>query len=140
MHDNSNDSTDQPNRRLAAVVDVDGVWYGPDSDPADVAKVAHRITNPKAWTSAVPGGGQSPGPGGTRAGTSGGARLARTVDVLGVQYGPDDHVPDDIARHIRNPKAWEGGEVPDLGPTDPGAGAGGAGGAGAPARRTSVHR
>lgn len=36
--------------KLAAYVDVDGVWYGPDSDvPADVAK---RIDNPKAWAEA----------------------------------------------------------------------------------------
>lgn len=34
-------------RKLAAVVYVDGVAYGPDNQPP--ADVADQITNPKAW-------------------------------------------------------------------------------------------
>ncbi len=114
MQDNTSASTTDGGgapRRLAATVEVDGQWYGPDSDPADVAKIADKIRNPKAW--AADGDTSNDEPAGVD-GTGGGHRLARPVDVGGVTYGPGDYVPDHVARQIRNPKAWEGGQVPDL--------------------------
>lgn len=35
-----------------------------------------------------------------------GKKLARHVTVAGATYGPGDNVPADIAKQIRNPKAW----------------------------------
>lgn len=101
------------NKKLARHVTVGTKTYGPDDDvPADVME---QITNPKAWQplddddrddeetfSAAR----------RKAGTSSGHRLATTVTVGTRSYGPDDHVPDDVAAQIRNPKAWEGGELP----------------------------
>ncbi|TDB98259.1 hypothetical protein E1091_07840 [Micromonospora fluostatini] len=41
--------------------------------------------------------------------------MVRPVSVDGAWYGPDDEVPDTVARRIRNPKAWVDGVMPDLG-------------------------
>ncbi|MGB3443885.1 MAG: hypothetical protein WBA97_34540 [Actinophytocola sp.] len=38
--------------KLNTNVNVDGVWYGPDSDVPDA--VAARISNPKVWDGAPP--------------------------------------------------------------------------------------
>jgi hypothetical protein len=42
-------------------------------------------------------------------------KLARTVNVAGSVYGPDDDVPADVAEQITNPEAWE---KTDLGDAD----------------------
>ncbi|MBQ1047860.1 hypothetical protein KBX50_05225 [Micromonospora sp. C51] len=95
-------------KRLATTVYVAGRAWGPADDvPAEVAEL---ITNPKAWaTDDEP----EPKEAKTRkAGTRAGVRLASTVHVGGRSYGPDDEVPDDVARRVTNPKAWEGGKAP----------------------------
>lgn len=52
----------------------------------------------------------------------GGPRLASYVHVLNPDtdatesFGPDDQVPDWAARLITNPKAWAGGQPPELEP------------------------
>ncbi len=96
---------------LGADVEVGGTWYGPDSDLPD--EVAEQINNPKAWAD-YGSTGSSPAPAG-KVGTDSGARLARSVDIGGTMYGPDSYVPTDVAARITNPKAWEGGKLPDLG-------------------------
>lgn len=42
------------------------------------------------------------------------AKLISTVHVDGLVFEPDQEVPDTVARLITNPKAWEGGALPDL--------------------------
>jgi hypothetical protein len=99
-------------RRLARAVSVGADWYqAGDEVPDDIAK---KITNPKAWMSddEISAASAKTGSSGKRPGTTGGARLAFYVAVDGDSYGPDDHVPDDIAKKITNPKAWEGGKLP----------------------------
>ena len=76
--------------------------------PADVAE---KITNPKAWVP-VDEDDTTNGDANPDAGTTSGHRLATTVTIGGRSYGPDDHIPDDVADQIRNPKAWEGGQIP----------------------------
>lgn len=98
-------------KKLAGMVAVDGVWYGPDSDLPEA--VAAKITNPKAWATAVaevPVVAAPKAKGGTRSG----ARLARSVSVAGKWYGPNDVITDEVAARITNPKAWEGGQLPEL--------------------------
>ena len=41
------------------------------------------------------------------------ARLAGCVHLDGVAYSPDSDVPADVAARITNPKAWEGGVLPE---------------------------
>ena len=98
-------------RKLARHVTVAGTTYGPgDTVPEDVAK---RITNPKAWLPLEQGDGDDTADSeGRPAGTAGGHRLAKTVSIGGTSYGPRDHIPDDVARRITNPKAWAGGNIP----------------------------
>ncbi|MFG3710890.1 hypothetical protein [Micromonospora sp. NPDC047730] len=95
-------------KRLATTVYVAGRAWGPADDvPAEVAEL---IKNPKAWASddvEEPTEAKA-----KRAGTSSGVRLASTVYVDGQAYGPNDRIPADVAARIRNPKAWEGGELP----------------------------
>lgn len=132
-------------KKLVRAVNVDGEWYQPGDDVP--AEVAERITNPKAWTSEEELAVEQEKRLGLDAGTTSGARLAKSVHVDGVAYGPDDHVPDDVADKIRNPKAWESGVLPgqskpkaanpaagedDGGDQDPQAPAGGEGEATAP--------
>jgi hypothetical protein len=102
-------SEDAGRRRLATNVEVDGTWYGPGDEIPD--EIAAKIRNPKVWAvddveqrrSQV-----EDGP----AGASGGTRLTANVEVDGRWYGPGDHIPDDVAAKIRNPKVWEGGRLP----------------------------
>lgn len=99
-------------KTLARAVNVDGEWYYPGGDVPD--DVAERITNPKAWKSGDDLADKRDEDGAVKpAGTADGAVLARTVHVDGVAYGPGDPVPDDVAKKIRNPKAWDGGKLPD---------------------------
>lgn len=99
-------------QKLARYVTVAGKTYGPKDDvPADVLA---QIKNPKAFVPA----GQAPE---TKdysdrdGGTASGAQLAGPVTVGGKTYGPKDFIPDDVARQIKNPKAWKGGKAPQLG-------------------------
>ena len=94
-----------PQQELKRRVTVAGATYGPGDDvPADVAE---KITNPKAWVP-VDEDDTTNGDANPDAGTTSGHRLATTVTIGGRSYGPDDHIPDDVADQIRNPKAWEG--------------------------------
>lgn len=104
-------------KKLARPVTVAGVTYHP-GDPIPAEALA-KITNPKAWV-ALDENAEEPNPSGP-AGTASGHRLAGTVTVGGKSYGPKDFIPDDVARKIRNPKAWEGGTLPDLSPATPAA-------------------
>lgn len=95
-----------------------GVWYRPgyrvgDQIPEDIAD---KITNPRVWDYTDDD--DEPKPEEPKSTT--GARLVARVAVAGVWYGPDDDVPDDVARRITNPKVWEGGKAPtfDTGSTD----------------------
>lgn len=99
-------------RELAYAVAVDGNWYRPGDDiPPDVAA---KIRNPKAWkTDADTETDRAAQERRAQAGTDSGHRLASTVHVDGNAYGPNDYIPADIASKIRNPKAWEGGKLPD---------------------------
>lgn len=93
-------------RKLAANVNVGGVWYrAGDNLPAEVAE---KVTNPKVFAPDDDGEQQEH----NEPGTPSGARLAARVNVGGTWYGPDDAVPKEVAEKIRNPKAWEGGQVP----------------------------
>ncbi len=113
-------------KKLARSVHYKGVWYkAGESVPADIAP----NINPKAF--AVDGETGEVAERGPDGGTSSGARLAGRVSVGGNWYGPDTPVPDDVARLITNPKAWEGGEVPDL-PVAQADGDGGGTGGGTP--------
>ncbi len=104
---------DNENKRvLASAVYAAGQWWKAGSTPPD--DVAEKITNPKAWTDAPDESAKNETD--TKAGTASGARLVRRVAVAGKWYGPDDEIPDDVARQIRNPKVWEGGELPELSP------------------------
>lgn len=94
-------------RRLAAPVYVNDRWYTPSDDVPD--DVAARITNPKAWAVDSGSAENTEQDNAPRAG----ARLASRVNVGGTWYGPADEVPLDVAVRITNPKAWEGGRVPD---------------------------
>lgn len=95
-------------KKLARNVTVGTTTYGPGDDVPD--EVMDKIRNPKAF---IPDGDALEDENdGRDAGTSTGHRLASTVVVDGRAYGPKDPVPDRIARKIRNPKAWEGGNVP----------------------------
>lgn len=101
-------------RKLARHVTVAGVTYGPGDDvPADIAE---QIRNPKAW---LPLDDDTPGEddsdAGKDAGTAAGDRLATAVTVGGRTYGPNDHIPDEVAAQIRNPKAWAAGRLPGAG-------------------------
>jgi hypothetical protein len=113
-------------KKLARNVTVAGKTYGPKDDvPPDVLA---QIKNPKAF---VPQGETAPGDdySDRDGGTAGGAKLAGPVTVGGTTYGVNDFIPDDVARQIRNPKAWEGGKLParaeDRTPEPETAGAGG---------------
>lgn len=99
-------------QKLARYVTVGGKTYGPKDDvPADVLA---RIKNPKAF---VPQGDTPDGEdySGKEGGTASGAKLAKPVTVGGRTYGVNDYLPDEVARQIKNPKAWEGGKAPTLG-------------------------
>ena len=100
-------------KQLVSRVAVNGVWYGPGDDvPADVAA---KIRNPKAWsTDLADAAADDAASRRVRPGTSSGALLATRVAVAGAWYGPDDTIPDEVAAKIRNPKAWEGGKLPEL--------------------------
>lgn len=104
-------------RYLAGYVTVGGETFEPGQAESDLpAGVAEKITHPEAWVSeedirnsnkkvadekfARPGG------------TTSGHRLATHVTVGGETFGPEDHVPDDVAEKITNPSAWEGGKLP----------------------------
>lgn len=95
-------------RKLARHITIDGTTYGPGDDVP--AEVAERIRNPKAWVAVDTE--PEPPKGTGKGGTTGGARLAGSVTVDGVTYTPDDHLTDEVAERIRNPKAWEGGRLP----------------------------
>ena len=94
-------------KTLARHVTIAGATYGPGDDVPD--HIAEKITNPKAW---VPIDADEPVEKPGNAGTSGGARLSGAVSVGGRTYGPDDHIPDEVAAQITNPKACKGGKVP----------------------------
>lgn len=105
----------QQKRKLARHVTVGGVTYGPNDHLPD--EVAAQIRTPKAWIPV-----DETAPADTRsehAGTTSGARLAKTVTVGGRNYSPSDEIPDAIAKQIRNPKAWEGGRLPTLASAEP---------------------
>ncbi|GAA3750909.1 hypothetical protein [Micromonospora maritima] len=44
------------------------------------------------------------------------SKLAAYVYVDGQPYGPNDPLPEAVARRITNPAAWEGGKVPASAP------------------------
>jgi hypothetical protein len=96
-------------KKLARNVTVGTVTYGPKDDVPP--EVMEKITNPKAW---VPDNDETPTDEAENrdAGTSSGAKLAGTVTVGARSYGPNDHIPDDVAAQIKNPKAWAGGKAP----------------------------
>ncbi len=100
-----------PARRLAGPVTVGTKTYRPGDDlPPEVVE---QIRNPKAWAvdpEVAAEEAAKPKVGGTAAG----ARLSGNVTVGGKTWRPDDPLPDDVAAQIRNPKAWEGGTLPDL--------------------------
>lgn len=100
-------------KKLARAVNVDGEWYQPGGDDLP-PEVAEKITNPKAWMTDQDIQAAEVNEDGTerKAGTASGAKLRATVYVAGRAYGPDDHVPDDVAAQIKNPKAWEGDQLP----------------------------
>ncbi len=102
---------DEGKRVLRTAVHAGGQWWPAGSTPPE--DVAAKITNEKAWTTATPEEAEKVERA-ANAGTSSGARLARRVAVAGEWYGPDDPIPDDVARRIKNPNAWEGGELPTL--------------------------
>lgn len=108
-------------QRLGRHVTIDGKTYGPKDDlPPEIAE---KIRNPKAW---IPNGEALEEEDPDRpAGTASGHRLASTVSVDGRTYSPKDPLPDRIARKIRNPKAWEGGNVPHFDAEDEDNGAAG---------------
>jgi hypothetical protein len=98
-------------RVLARAVWVDGVKWAAGSTPPP--HIAAKITNPRAWTTPDAVALQADQP--ARAtGASDGTRLARAVWVEGRKYLPGDVVPDEVASKITNPKAWEGGRLPNL--------------------------
>lgn len=102
---------EQDKRVLRTSVYAGGQWWKAGSTPPD--DIAGKITNPKAWTTATDEEADQADKA-ANAGTSTGARLARRVTVGGAWYGPDDPIPDEVAAKVRNPKAWEGGELPTL--------------------------
>jgi hypothetical protein len=99
-----------PTRRLAGPVTVGARTYQPDDYlPPEVAA---QIRNPKAWAvdeAEAKAEADRPKTGGTTSG----ARLSGHVTVGGKTWRPDEPLPDDVAAQIRNPKAWEGGKLPD---------------------------
>jgi hypothetical protein len=101
--------TDKP--RLARHVTVGTTTYGPNDDVPD--HIREQITNPQAWVPLDDTAQQQPAPR-VQAGTTGGHRLASHVAVGATTYGPDDHIPDDVAAQITNPKAWQDGKLPNL--------------------------
>lgn len=119
--------TDKASRRLTTYVHVDGRRYGPE-DGDIPAEVAAKITNPKVWAGDDDES-QASVSGGSNLRRSG-PRLASYVHVGGKRYGPDDPIPDDVARRITNPNAWEGGRLPDGAANDGGSTSEGATGEG----------
>lgn len=108
---------EQNTRRLAGPVTVGNRTYQPGEELPD--DVAERIRNPKAWVTAAEQetARQEAVKSSKPSGHPSGARLASRVTVAGVTYGPDDTIPDDVAKQIRNPKAWVDGKLPTLGGT-----------------------
>lgn len=95
-------------QRLARHITVGGATYGPDDEVPP--EVMEKITNPKAFVPVDED--AEPVDFGREAGTASGHKLASTVHIDGYTFGPNDPVPDHIARKIKNPKAWEGGKLP----------------------------
>jgi hypothetical protein len=111
-------------RKLARHVTVAGTTYGPGDKLTD--EVIAQIKNPKAWVPIDADSYLDDVPSDVEPGTESGHRLARSVTVGTRTYTPSDFLPDDVARQISNPKAWEGGKVPtfkakatDAPPPDP---------------------
>ncbi len=98
-------------KKLGRATTVDGKTWTPQDDVP--AEVLEKITNPKAWIPEDEATAAAVDPD-RPSGTSGGARLAGHVTVEGRLYGPTDTIPDEVAAKIRNPKAWEGGKLPNL--------------------------
>lgn len=98
-------------KKLGRATTVAGKTYLPGDELPD--DVAEKITNPKAWIPDDEPTEADADPD-RPAGTASGHRLAKTVTVGGRSYGPEDPLPDDVAERITNPKAWEGGELPNL--------------------------
>ncbi len=97
-------------KKLARNVTVGTKTYGPDDDVP--AEILDQIKNPKAF---IADSEPVEDPYADRdGGTDSGAKLAGPVTVGGRTYGPNDYVPDDVARQIKNPKAWKGGKVPTV--------------------------
>lgn len=101
-------------KKLARNVTVGTKTYGPDDDVP--AEVLDQIKNPKAYIADDAGPIEDPYAD-RDGGTESGAKLAGPVTVGGRTYGPNDFVPDDVARQIKNPKAWKDGKVPTFAAT-----------------------
>ncbi len=99
---------------LARNVTVGGTTYGPNDDVPP--EVMEKITNPKAFIPVD----EDTGPVdfGREAGTASGHKLVSTVHVDGYTFGPNDAIPDHIARKVTNPKAWQDGRLPDFADTE----------------------
>lgn len=101
-------------KKLARNVTVGTKTYGPDDDVP--AEVLDQIKNPKAF---IADSEPVEDPYADRdGGTESGAKLSGPVTVGGRTYGPNDFVPDDVARQIKNPKAWEDGKAPTFASAD----------------------
>ncbi len=100
----------EPKKKLARTVTVGSKTYGPGDEVPDEAM--KQIRNPKAWEPVDETEPEPEDADRLPAGTTSGAKLATTVTVASRSYGPRDHIPDAVAALIRNPKAWEGGKVP----------------------------
>lgn len=98
------------NRKLARHVTVAGITYPPGGIVP--ANVAEKITNPKAWMSSAEQAEAEAAEKASPAGTSSGHTLVGNITIAGRTYGPGDHIPDEVAVKIRNPKAWKDGKVP----------------------------
>lgn len=93
-------------KTIAQRVFAGGQWWEVGDEPPEA--VAATIRNPRVWSTDEDDTDTDTAPAARRDGP----RLAGRVAVGGQWYGPDDDVPDDVARRITNPKAWEGGELP----------------------------